>query len=187
MSSDICNIVSDLQKAQSCGLCDGTPNNCGELDPSVCLIPQNANLDMHLFATRYSPTGALDQSITTKTEQAYMGTKAQNLLLLKSAYPNVTELDINWPEMERCGIARMDAYGLGMSPAWPIGGKTLLGKIWNPDNHNGNQAPIPLFVDYFMNPDMFILIIVLIFVVLILVGVKKYGPSIYHYLTSEAH
>ncbi len=185
MSSDICDIVSDAQKAQTCGLCNGTPNNCGELDPSICLLPQNANLDMHLFAARYSPTGALDQEITTKIEQAYMNTKAQNLLLLKSAYPNVTDLDVNWLEIERCGINRMDAYEMGLSPSWPIGGKALLGRVWNPDNHNGNQAPIPLIVDYFMNPDIFILLVVLIFVVLILVGLKKYGKSAYNYFTAE--
>ena len=157
-----CSIVSDLQSAVSCGLCSGSPVNCGSLDPALCLIPDSANNDMRLFAVRYSPTGALDSLSTNKIEENIMNKIAQNQKLINAAYPGAEQ--ITWPAMQRCGLKRDDALNLGFSPNWPFMGTTYMGKIWNVEKR-GKAAPVPLVFDYFCSPDIFILICILIIVI----------------------
>lgn len=185
MSISICDILNDAQTAQTCGLCSGTPSNCGNIDPAVCLVSNSANADMQLFAIRYSPTGALDPTTTKASEQALMYKKAQNNLLLKAAYPAAEDVDIKWYDFHKCGLNRSDALTMGMSPVWPIGGKKLYGDIWKVENHNDEPAPIPLLFDYIMNPDLVILMFILIIVIFVGYILIAYRKKIYNYITTD--
>jgi hypothetical protein len=157
-----CSIISDLKNATTCGLCSGTPVNCGSLDPSLCLISDTANNDMRLFAVRYSPKGALDSLSTTKIEQNIMSKMAKNQALLEVAYPGAKT--ITWPEIQRCGYTRDDALNFGYSPTWPIMGAKYFGRVWNTEKR-GKSAPVPLIFDYLFNPDIFLILIILIVVI----------------------
>ena len=187
-----CKIVQDHYGARMCGTCDDT-NTCSDksLSTALCRIPNAANAKMAMIAPRFSPLQIFDGDVDAKVRALTvknLKTAITNLHDdLTGAYPDAEPgaVDITWADIAQCKklgsgtkkYGRDGALELGMDPKYPIGGKFAINTLWTPDNN-----PIPIAVDYIMNPDLFT-IIVLMFIVIIF-GVVVLGP---HRRPSQPH
>lgn len=183
MATTKCDILRDVARANMCGMCTASAN-CGTSTPpsAVCNVANIANAKMKLFASQYSPANlyasSVNKAIRTQEEKIYQGIIQKGEADLKAAYPTAPAeaTVIEWSDFEHClwnkdGTAggnnknvyfkRDDAVQLGMAPVYPIGGSTIANVIWK-----GPTSPIPLAVDYLMNPDLFT---ILMFVLLVII------------------
>ena len=184
--------------AVSCGMCSDTipAPACsvnGQIPPKeVCYIPNAANKRMYLFASKYSPMNILESSnnkeIRTQEEADFEGEIQDSETALASAYPSTSPSNfrITWPDVELClqnksgekGLDgnryfnRKSALDMGMSPQYPLGKSTAENAIWKK-----KPSPLPLTIDYLMNPDLFVIVmfalVVLIFAVILSVSWYK--------------
>ena len=190
MATTKCSIIRDTATAMQCGLCSGKPVGCPASVPAaVCSVPSAANDSMSLFAARYNPSNlflsAADKTALTQEEKNYQSGIQASATQLAAAYPNAAPgaTTITWPDFERClwtpqGLPggpfnnkyfmRNDVQTLGMQPTYPIGKTFAQGVLWKNMQH---PSPVPVSVDYVMNPDLAVIIIfallVIIFAVLI--------------------
>lgn len=152
---------------------------------AVCGVPAAANARMKLFARQYSPSNLIESSAAraarTQEESIYQGIIQNSEKNLATAYPAAAAgaAAISWPDFEKClwnkngtpggfngnkYFARNDATQLGMSPEYPLGGKTAEHTIWKA---GGSPSPLPLTVDYVTNPDMFAIVMFALLVIIL--------------------
>lgn len=162
-----CDIIRDLGKANMCGMCQSPPMKCdGNIPQVVCKIPQLCNLKMQLFNLQYMQPFE-DETLKSKIESIYEADINKIESDLKAAYK--IDADISWFDITQClwhqngakdgyfnneWFSRDDAMALGMAPIYPIGGE--LGK----NLFKKQYVPVPLYVDYLMNPNLFLFIII---------------------------
>jgi hypothetical protein len=169
--SSKCDIINDTSNAMSCGLCTSKtrPLGCGNISKAVCSVPGAANAKMQLFALEHKFNRT---DILLPEEKIYNMKVQSSKEALAKAYPAVKDVDISWPDFELCQNAnagtrdvqyfnRVDLAEMGMDPVYPIGGKTAGNLFWKDD-----KSPIPVFIDYIMNPQLFV-IVIFIFLVLV--------------------
>ena len=195
-----CDIIRDFSAAAACGLCTGNPVNCPPGLPSaLCGIPQAANNRMALFVDKYNPSNifmsAADRAQLAQEERNYLSGIQSVETGIQAAYPNAPAgaASIGWPDLNYClwnktgtpggpnnnkYFERNDAQNFGMNPAYPVGGTVAQGALWQPPK----TSPLPLTVDYVMNPDLAVIalfaILVIIFAVLVYLSYqgKKRAP-----------
>jgi hypothetical protein len=194
-----CDIIRDLATASGCGMCAAlaadpprpVPTGCAAAGPlpsaAVCTIAGAANARMRLFASRASPArlteGAAGQAVRQRAEENYRAIARASEDALAEAYPSVAKAGVRWPDLELClrakggastgpgGRARAyfgrdDARRLGMNPSYPLGGTLAAHALWKAGKA---PAPIPLAVDYAMNPDLFALVVLALLAVVLAV------------------
>ena len=187
-----CDIVRAAALASTCGMCSqpaggGGPAVCGAEPPpgAVCSIPSTANTRMKLQALRLSPKNLIENTsarfVRAQTEAVYEADIAATEAAIAAAYPGASGA-VSWVDFERCLVtptgeaggenndirfARIDLEGIGFAPDHPIGGGALAGKVWR---DAAKPSPLPVTVDYFMNPDLFVVVVVCV-IVCILAGV----------------
>jgi len=137
---------------------------------------------MAIVVPRFSPLQIFDDEIDANIRKL----KVENLNnsitnkrdKLNDAYPDAQPgaVDITWADIAKCKklgdtelIGRHGVLKIGMKPTYPIGGKFAQDKVWTPDNN-----PIPIAVDYIMNPDLFTIIVFMLLVIIF--GVIVWGP-----------
>jgi len=138
---------------------------------------------MSLFADQYNPANlfasAADKANPALTERIYVSQIQAAEQALAGAYPGAAPgaTSIGWPDFEEClwtpsgaksgpfnnvYFGRDDLQTFGMAPTYPIGGTFAQGAIWKPPK----ASPVPVAVDYVMNPD---LAVILIFALLVII------------------
>jgi hypothetical protein len=169
-----CANSDGCRAGQTCvaGLCVGRPANCpAGVTPAVCGIPNAANKKLMLFADHYSPAnmfkgemGRLSLRQEERNLQSGIRTVEEGLA---AAYPTAAPAAtrVAWPDFNYClwnptgapggpfghkYFGRTDAQSFGMKPVYPIGGGHALGAVWK----YPKQSPVPMSVDYVMNPDL---------------------------------
>ena len=190
MSITKCDVIRDTANAVTCGMCNALtsgkpiPLGCeinGKFPPNaVCSIPTTANVRMKLFAAKYNPSNlfmdTLNKDVLIQTEKDYESDIFTTETDLANAYQSNDITNISWPDVEMClwnksgdpggpnnnvYFERNDAQLLGMQSAYPIGGTFLENSIWK---LGGKPSPVPLNVDYLINPDLFIIILIIILI-----------------------
>jgi hypothetical protein len=142
---------------------------------------------MALFADQYSPANLFETADNKSDRIARMKNFATGIRDIESklikAYPNAAPkaTEISWPDVERCLWNKSGAPGggnkntyfrrndlnlMGLKPTHPIGHKFAENSIWKTTQR---PSPLPTTIDYFMNPDLFV-IIMFAFLVVILAG-----------------
>ena len=182
MAATKCDIIRGAATASRCGMCTALrgaapiPAGCGAVPPPVaaCGVVGAANARMKLFATKLAPPFG-DDAVREQTERIYEGIIEEAEVNLAAAYPGAA-VDISWPDFEACTwnrsgepggfnnnvyFRREDVEELGMAPAYPIGGTYAKGAIWK------TSSPVPVIVDYLMNPDLFAIVLFAFFVVVL--------------------
>lgn len=177
----------DCLPGQTCegGVCMGRPSGCpAVLSPALCAVPGAANKRMLLFATQYSPAnlveGAEDRAIRQQIERDLQTGIQSAESGLAAAYPGAAPgaTRISWPDFEYClwnptgapggpfsrkYFGRIDAESFGMQPTYPIGHSLAQGSVWK----YPRASPLPMTVDYLMNPDLATILIVAFLVLVI--------------------
>ena len=140
-----------------------------------CSIPRAANDKMYLFADLYSPTSLFIDRTQEEIIYEYGINAPRNALSKK--YPSA-DVSIDWSDFERClwnedgrpggpfnniYFGRGDLMMFGMVPDYPLGGKLASGLIWRAPNY----SPLPVFVDYIMNPDLAALVLLFILITVV--------------------
>ncbi len=193
-----CDIIRDSANAASCGMCralgDGAavPDGCLRLDPvpkaSSCRVPGAANTRLYLFAAQVAPPvfGQANREACALTIANYSKNIANTEQSLMDDYGvDEATASIAWPDYQRClwntdGLPggqlghkyfdRADANMQGLHPSYPLGGDLASHLLWKDGLHPG---PMPLTVDYLMNPDLFTILLLAFLVVLLGVLVWK--------------
>jgi len=180
-----CDIIRDAATANSCGMCEAitatparpVPAGCaagGAVPPAaVCSVPGAANTRMKLFGVQYSPgnlfESTADRAARTLIEKNYLTGIQAAEAALAVAYPDAAPgaTAIGWPDFERClwdragaprgsnnnvYFGRDDLMQMGMVPSYPLGGAFAENSIWKA---GAAPSPLPVSVDYGMNPDLF--------------------------------
>ncbi len=196
-ASRACKTNGDCLSGQTCssGACTGRPSGCpAALSTALCAIPDAANKKMLLFEDQYNPMNifmsAADKAALQQEEKNLLTGIQQDEAGIAAAYPGVpaSVASISWPDFNYClwnpsgspggaynnkYFERNDAQGFGMKPPYPLGGSFAQGSIWKPPK----ASPVPLTVDYAMNPDLAVIVIfallVIIFAVLIYSAYKS--------------
>lgn len=137
---------------------------------------------MYLFAAQAAlpAMGSTARQVRSQTLANYRANIAETEQALIDDYGvDESTAAIAWPEYEKClwnadGLPggafghryfrRVDASLQGMTPAYPLGGTLGSHLIWKSDTR---QGPIPLTVDYLVNPDLFA-VLVLAFLAVVL-------------------
>jgi hypothetical protein len=144
----------------------------------ACSVPNAANARLNLFEKRYSPANlfesATNKAIRQNTEKTLQTIIQKNESELAAAYPGAAPgaTKIAWPDFERClwnksgdgggngnniYFKRIDLeQTMGMAPKYPIGKAHAQGSIWK--SPKTNPSPLPVSVDYLMNPDLFVIV-----------------------------
>jgi hypothetical protein len=202
MSTSKCDIIRDVATAASCGMCTALaatpprpiPEGCaaaGRVPPAAaCGVPVAANTRMKLFDERYSPAGlfgsATDKKARALIEKDYVTAIDRAEKGLAAAYPAApaAATDIRWPDFQGClwnrsgqrggpnnnvYFGRGDLTQLGMMPVYPLGGGFAQNSIWKAGKA---PSPVPVKVDYLMNPDLFT-IVVLVFLVIVFAALMR--------------
>jgi hypothetical protein len=196
-----CDIIRDVGMANSCGMCTALaakppnpiPAGCtvgGRTPPqAACLVAPTANTRMQLFDEQYSPANlfedAADKAARTLIEKNYLTGIQTTEAALAAAYPGAAPgaTTISWPDLQLClwnttgakggsnnnvYFKRNDMMQMGMQPSYPVGGAFAENSIWK---SGATPSPVPVSVDYAMNPDLFAILmfalLVIIFAVLI--------------------
>lgn len=149
----------------------------------VCGLTNAANVRMKLFATKYDPTSVFmsgaNKAVRTQSQANYGAIIAKSEQELGAAYPKATPgaTDVGWTDVERClwnadgspggpsntkYFERTGANFMGMNPEWPLGQKFASGTLWKA----GKQSPVPITVDYMMNPDLFAILMFALVVII---------------------
>jgi hypothetical protein len=155
---------------------------------AACSVASMANSRMALFGSQYSPAnlveGAVDRAARTLVEKNYLTAIDAAEKELAIAYPQAAPgaAAVGWPDFERClwnrdgqkGGGNGNVYfrrndltgpsGFGMAPTYPVGGGFAKNLIWKA---GGVPSPVPLGVDYVMNPDLFAMLMFVILVVVL--------------------
>lgn len=151
---------------------------------AVCQVGQTANTRMSLFTEQYSPANlfedAASKAARLQIEKNYQVDIQAAESALTTAYPGAAPgaVTISWPDFEAClwdpaGVPhgdgnnmyfdRQDLMAMGMKPPYPIGGALAENLIWPP---GAAASPVPVAIDYLMNPDLFT---ILVFALLVIV------------------
>jgi hypothetical protein len=188
MSVSKCDIIRDAASAASCGLCTSKtrPLGCGDIPMAACSVPTAANSKLQLFDLE----NRLQQDIVTKAERNVyqMKINTANNDLTKAYKVAADTADIDWMDYQFClwnkrgtpggpnnnkHFNRLDVMELGMKPVYPIGGKTATTAFWK-----GDTSPLPVLIDYIMNPQLFAIVmfvlLVLIYVAVVYLVYKRY-------------
>jgi type II secretory pathway pseudopilin PulG len=133
----------------------------------------------------YNPSNAFvsaaDRAVLAQSERNYVSAIQNSETQLAAAYPTApaAATNVSWPDLEYClwntdgspggpfnnrYFERNDAQTFGLNPTYPIGGALLQGTLWPPSA--GAGSPVPLWVDYVMNPD---LAAILVFALLVII------------------
>jgi hypothetical protein len=189
-----CDIIRDVARATGCGMCaaiqkgEPVPPGCAPPPPAaVCGVAAAANARMALFDLKYSPAnlfaGSAGRAARTQAAKNYEAEIQLAEGELAEAYglpPGSPAAAVGWPDLEEClwhrdgtggGLlnrtyfGRYDAQQLGFVPTYPLGGSFGEGSIWPPSDQE--QSPLPLTVDYVMNPDLFAVLVFAFLVVLL--------------------
>jgi len=185
-----CDIIRDAANAVGCGMCEalgsgkGLPDGCLLLDripkASACRVPGTANVRLYLFGARVAPPAfGVDREAREMMIADYNRNIADTEQGLIDDYGvDVAAASISWPDYQRClwdpdgapggplvhkYFDRADAYMQGLHPAYPLGGNLAYRRLWKDSLHAG---PLPLTVDYLMNPDLFAILLLALLVVL---------------------
>ena len=172
---------------QTCtgGMCVGRPAACPEgLSTALCGVPGAANARMALFSDQYDPVnlfaGAARRAETTLAERIRVTQLRATERAVAGAYPGAAPgaARISWPDYEAClwtpsgakagpfgnvYFRRNDLQAFGMAPTYPVGGVFAQGAVWRPPK----ASPLPVAVDYAMNPDLAAILLFAFFVVLL--------------------
>jgi hypothetical protein len=168
-----CDIIRDAVEAATCGLCGGSPNCPPGLDEKkggLCRLGPAANARLAAFAAlppwSYGG-GAARRLARADLAAAVAGGEAALAAAYPGAEPGAAEVawgDFNGcllspdgakdPATGRRRMGRAEAELVGLAPVYPLGGKAAAGLIWR-----RGPAPVPLGVDAFANPDLFVLVL----------------------------
>lgn len=185
-----CDIIRDSANAAACGMCralgDGSavPDGCLKLDPvpkgSACRVPNAANVRLYLFAAQAAPPAfGANRTAREMMISDYNRSIADTEQGLMDDYGvDEATASISWPDYERClwspdGVPggplshryfdRADANMQGLHPTYPLGGALASQLLWKDGLHPG---PMPLTIDYLMNPSLFTILLLAFLVVL---------------------
>ena len=171
------------------------PAGCAAADgrtppAAACAVTVAANTRMKLFDERYSPVGLFGSATSKKaralTEKDYVTAIDRAEKGLAAAYPTApaAAAEIGWPDFQGClwnrsgqrggpnnnvYFGRGDLTQLGMMPVYPLGGEFAQNSIWKVGKA---PSPVPVKVDYLMNPDLFT-IVVLVFLVIVFAALMR--------------
>jgi hypothetical protein len=70
--------------------------------------------------------------------------------------------EISWQDVMNCGYSRANLIKMGYNPTH-LTGRFMEGKIFKQGN-----SPTPVYLDYIINPDLFVTLLLLIFIALII-------------------
>jgi hypothetical protein len=182
MGSKRCEIIRGVAAAYMCGKCSGGGANCpAGVKASACRVPTAANQRMALAAMALDPRNVLatgvDRLVVDQTRANYAAAIAAAEAAVLADNPGATPADvaIGWEDFGACPwradggpggpyshthFERNDLMALGMAPTYPLGGRLLSGRVWR-----GGNAPVPIAVDYAMNPDLATLALALIAII----------------------
>jgi hypothetical protein len=190
MASQKCDIVRAAAQAFRCGLCGGIPGpGCDQTAGGACAALKAAGARQELLRARAGP-GNLSPDPTAR---ALRGLALQNVVdslagfdaQVAAAYPvaSFADAQVAWSDFERCcrgpptagGCAagyydRADLAALGYAPAPLIGGKALAGQVW------GSTAPVPVWCDSLMNPDLLPAVFILILAGVLVAALRGWRP-----------
>lgn len=178
----MCDAVRDISAAISCGLCEAIdanskkpiPPSCPALkDPvTLCNFPKAANDEFRLIDLAFK-----NDLVSNAERKIYKDTIDKSNEAISKLYQTP---QLSWSDFELCRVdtdktspyfTRNDVIALGMTPTYPIGGNTAM-KMKVP-----YADTVPLFVDYYMNTHLFIIMMVVVFILISITGIiliKKY-------------
>lgn len=176
-----CDTYQLAERAITCGYCKALSSNTGTIPAgclingktppsSICALPNIANNNYNIFKNKYSPKNLImstqNMKILQSEQNAYGTSNATNLSNINKDL-GISATNFTWSEAaQSCKIPRENLLMMNMSINPLIGGDFMYGKIWKHYN-----SPLPVVCDYFMNPDLLTIIIVMIVVIFVL---KKY-------------
>lgn len=174
MSISKCDIIRDSVNA----LCVGKDM------PVACEASNMSNVKMARFNAMYDPISLVETGIAkmirNRKIEIYDNQIAESRIKLANAYNAPDDAtDINWQDHTLClwdpsgapggmlgnekYITRLDLINQ-MSPKYIVGGQTLANQFWK-----YGMSPMPINVDYAMNPDLAMFMIIM-FILLVFIG-----------------
>ena len=166
--------------------CVGVPASCAKagtlIDEGLCDVPKYLDAKMRVFASKYLSLGRGVASELAVNDATLVQQVQQQLA---NIYPrNVSDImSLSWADLEKCAVDPGAATAPGSSayfsrkdynnmsnPAapwkYPLGRLKGAGTIWK---STLAPSPMPLYVDYVMNPDL-AAIVLFTFIVLLFAG-----------------
>lgn len=165
--------------------CDAIRDALNGVSPAATAVPAMANARMRLAALAYSPRRLLATGVRKALIEREIAAYSDIIASNESAMAQAgTPASVTWADFNKClwnksgvhgsasgraYLGRADALQLGMEPRYPLGGSLGSGAIWK----DGDAPIVPLSVDYVVNPDLFVIIILVFLTLLVFALVKK--------------